>query len=61
MASSKCTLSNSSSDISHVLDSLGSLIGELNAINVDKVSKLLNFVFVWLVQTLKWITLILKT
>lgn len=37
MASSKCTHSNSSSDISHVLDSLGSLIGELNAINIDKV------------------------
>ena len=37
MDSSEGSQSNTVTDISHVLESLGSLIGELDAIEVDKV------------------------
>lgn len=40
MASSQSTSSITVTDISHVLESLGSLIGELDAIEVEKVGVL---------------------
>ena len=39
MASSQSSHSNSVTDISHVLESLGSLIGELDAIEIDTVGQ----------------------
>ena len=37
MASSQSSRSNDVTDISHVLENLGSLIGELNSLEVNKV------------------------
>ena len=42
MASSESSHSNAVMDISHVLESLGSLIGELDAIEIDKVNNFLH-------------------
>ena len=39
MASSQSTHDNAATDINHVLESLGSLIGELDAIETDKVGE----------------------
>ena len=38
MASSQTSHSNDMTDISHVLENLGSLIGELNSLEVSRVS-----------------------
>lgn len=38
MASSQSSHSNDVTDISHVLENLGSLIGELNSLEVNRVS-----------------------